>query len=88
MACQGLGECSIRMREPGNWYVSQAVEVREGGFLAGRYGNGLTPEAAVLDHWDKLTMLAPMEYLVISAMGPNRQAVKWNGFMWKTVHEK
>lgn len=87
-AFQALGEVSLKMRAPGDWYVSSRVEVKQGSMLAGTYGNGPTPEAAVLDHWRQLVdELPPREYLVTDAYRPNRKAVKWNGFMWQEVHE-
>ena len=86
-ALQSLGECTLRMRKPGDWYVRQGVEVSQGNLLVGEYGNGKTPEEAVMNHWDLLSNLKPEEYLVVHAMGPNRQAVKWNGYMWQSVKE-
>lgn len=78
---------SLRMRKPGDWYVEQNVEVKDGLILEGRYGNGATPEAAVLDHWENLTKLKSHEYLVVG-WGKERKAYRWNGHMWATVKEK
>ena len=87
-ALNALAECSLKMRKPGDWYVSQSVEVKNGGMLEGRYGNGETPELAIHNHWSELTeLLKAGEYLVIKAYGDNRKAVKWNGFMWQDVKE-
>ena len=86
-ACNALGECSLLMRKTGDWYVQHGAEISQGGMLLGASGNGTTPETAVLNHWDELTHLKPGEHLVINAMGPNRQAVKWNGCMWQSVQE-
>ena len=76
------------MREPGNWYVSQSgveVQVRRC-FLASRYGNGATPEAAVLDHWEKLTSIdLANEVVVLDAMRDTRRHVWWNGYRWVDV---
>ena len=80
------GEPALRMRKPGDWYVEQrGVEVKQGSILASLYGNGATPEAAVRDHWQQLTDLKPDEVIVLSAAGPNRRHVRWNGFMWTDV---
>jgi len=86
-ACKALGDCALRMREPGDWYVSWSVEAVEHGhpgILVGRYGNGATPQLAVEDHWSRIT--APeVSALVVNAMRPTRREVRWNGFMWWDV---
>lgn len=87
-ACQALGDAVLRMRKPGDWYVDQHAEIKDGCILKGEYGNGATPEAAALDHFEKLTALAPGEYVVTRAMGADRRAVRWNGYMWASVQEK
>lgn len=89
-ALKALSEISVRIRGENNWYVNQNVEVKAGGMLEGRYGNGETPESAIEDHWRALVEdLKPEEYLVIHAYGGKRRAVKWNGFMWEdTLEEK
>jgi len=84
----GCLDVAVRMRKPGDWYVDQNVEVKDMDCLEGRYGNGETPYGAILDHWNKLTNLAPHEYLVVNAMRSNRKAYRWNGFMWAEVDEK
>lgn len=87
-ACSALGDISIHMRKPGDWYVSHRVEVRSGSILEGRYGNGVSPIDAIHDHWKKLTELKPHEYIVLNAMGADiRRAFRWNGFMWQEVEE-
>src|SRR3990167_8513124 len=88
-AFQALTEHSLRMRAPGDWYVEGSVEVKEGCILAGTYGNGRTPEAAVEDHWRQLVEELPREkYLVIRAYRDTRRAVRWNGYMWADVREQ
>lgn len=71
------------------WYVSQRVEVKSksGGTLVTISGNGETPEEAIEDHWKKLVELGSDEYIVVNAGDNDRQAVQWNGFMWKKVTE-
>ncbi len=85
-ALEALSEISVRIRKPGDWYVSQNVDIKKGSMLVGDYGNGTTPEIAIIDHWRALTDLPPDEYLVVR--GPERIAVRWNGFMWQRVTEK
>jgi hypothetical protein len=80
-----LSECSLRMRKPGDWYVAQNVSEAGGdglhGLLTSVYGEGLTPEAAVLDHWNKLVdALPPDRYLVV-----HQQKYRWNGRMWRPL---
>lgn len=81
-ACQALAECSLRMRKPGDWYVSHLVEVVNGPMLQSRYGNGGTPQDAVEDHWTQLTELKAHECLVVNSMTDQRREVRWNGYMW------
>lgn len=86
-ALNALSECSLKMRKPGDWYVSQRVTVKRGSVLVGEYGNGVTPEEAVNDHWNQLAEDLPRgEYLVADLSG-SRKAVRWNGFMWDAVIE-
>jgi hypothetical protein len=87
LALETLCELSLKMRNIDDWYVSQNIEVKDGGILKGIYGNGVTPEEAINDHWNKLVFeLADNEYLVTKAYG-DRKAVVWDGFMWKDIIE-
>jgi hypothetical protein len=89
-ALAGLCEFSIKFREaqwriggPEPWYISQGIEVANGRFLTGTYGNGYTPQEAIENHWKVLVDELPAgEWLVIRAMSEDRRAVRWNGFMW------
>lgn len=87
-ALKALGETSLKMRKPGDWYVEQiGVEVKEvdgNGVIGGRHGDGRTPEEAVNNHWIELTEREPLAYVRIKHLG-ERQHVKWNGFMWADV---
>ncbi len=88
-ALDALAEIEIKIRKPGDWYVSQRVEIKNDCFLEGAYGNGDTPMAAIEDHWNRLVTdieCRPL-YLVARAGHPNRRAVRWNGFMWQDVPE-
>lgn len=88
-AILALGEASVVMRKPDDWYVAQSgVDVKAGSVLEGRYGNGVHPEAAIHDHWDQLTQLKDGEYVVVFTTddhGTKRRHVRWNGFMWEDV---
>ena len=88
-ALNALADIAIKIRAPNDWYVSQSVEIKDGGVLVGKYGNGSTPKEAVENHWLELVdKLPPDKYLVIHANGDNRRAVRWNGYMWADVIEK
>lgn len=84
-AIQAIGEASLRMRKPGDWFVEQrSTEKKERGssVIGSAYGNGATPEDAVRDHWRVLTDLKPNEIIVIDSMRDTRRHVRWNGYMW------
>lgn len=87
-ALTAIGDLALRMRHPGNWYVDQDhVEMKptpDASILESSYGNGATPEAAVLDHWAKLTRPSPW-VVVCRAMAEDRRLLRWNGFMWADV---
>lgn len=91
-AFNALTECKLIMRKPGDWYVSQQVDVKQGSCLSGIYGNGKTPQAAVEDHWQRLTSLPKDQYIVAREYWDGdtckRLAVRWNGFMWDHIQEK
>lgn len=89
-ALNALAPAELKMRKPGDWYVSQPVETKErvdSGVLVGRYGNGRTPIEAVEDHWNRLTNEKPLAYLVVGAFGSSRKHVLWNGFMWQEMSQ-
>lgn len=87
-ALNALARCSLLMRRPGDWYVNQRVDVKNGPMLEGRYGNGTTPMEAVANHWKVLTELEGEQYLVCDAYdSEKRRGVRWNGFMWAEVKE-
>jgi len=88
-ALDALAEIEIKIRKPGDWYVSQRVEIKDGGVLRGEYGNGPTPQDAILDHWDRLVVnIDPTPlYLVARTADGRRRPVRWNGFMWADFPE-
>lgn len=88
MAMQSLGKCHLMMRQPGDWYVYNNIAIKSRGCFESRYGEGVNPEQAVLDYWNKLTILKPGEYVVIGGTSEKREAFEWNGFMWARVNEK
>lgn len=92
-ALNALSECSLKMRGPGDWYVSQNVDIKDSSIMRSICGNGLDPAGAVDDHWKQATEeLQSHEYLVAKQYWDGevskRTAVRWNGFMWDHVQEK
>ena len=84
-ALNAVAECKILMRKPDDWYVGQSVEISsdDSSVLTGLYGNGATPQEAIENHWDVMTVqLKPEQYVVVNAMSDRRKHVRWNGFMW------
>lgn len=88
-AFQSICEHELRMRRPGDWYVSGCIEIQESAdssVLVGSYGNGATPQAAVEDHWRVLvTDLPAGGFLVVNAHQDTQKQYRWNGFMWSEV---
>jgi hypothetical protein len=79
-------DVSLRMREPGDWYVSDpGVEIGGDGVLASKTESGATPEAAVEMHWEILTKLPPDKYIALDAFTDKRRHYRWSGFMWTEV---
>lgn len=88
VALKALGDCALKMRAPGDWYLSlHGVEVKRGPMLGSVGESGPTPEAAVTATWDAVTTLPPGQYLVMGALRSTRRAVVWGGFMWQEVKE-
>lgn len=87
-ALNALAPIEIKIRKPGDWYVMQHVEVKDGSILKSVCGNGADPELAILDHWNQaVDNIRHDEYLVVRAYQDSRKAFRWNGFMWKEVCE-
>lgn len=86
-AINALADANLCMRKPGDWYVSQSVEIKDGGMLIGEYGNGSTPEDAIEDHWKILTGISHPKHLIANAGTERRKAARWNGFMWDHIQE-
>lgn len=83
-AIGAIGEASLRMREPGNWYVDQpGVDVVPEGKCIGISLSGATPAEAVNEHWAALTDSPDSEHVVINAHRKRgRRTVLWNGYFW------
>jgi|ERR1700743_251330 len=90
-ALNALSECELKMRKPGDWYVSQSIEIKDKSVLKSVCGNGVTPAKAVEDHWTQATEPASHEYVIARHYWEGevykRDAVRWNGFMWDRVEE-
>ena len=87
-ALKSLTETHLKMREPGNWYVSaHAREVQDGCVLSSSYGNGATPEEAVEDDFRKMTAVKYPKAIVVNYRGTREKRVRWNGFMWESVND-
>jgi hypothetical protein len=85
-ALDALADIKICFRKPGDWYVSQGVSIGGDGMLTTTYGNGDTPEGAILNHWDELVTYLPGDkYLVVDGNRPGERHFRWNGFMWASV---
>lgn len=83
-ALKALTPTHLEMRSPGDWYVSAySRECKQGAMLHGNYGNGTTPQAAIDDDWNQISTA---QCVVINAYSKTRREVRWNGFMWETVH--
>lgn len=91
-ALNALAECSLKMRKPGDWYVSQSIDIKDKSVLKSVCGNGPDPDTAVQDHWNQITKdLESHEYVIARTYWEGnvnkRMAVRWNGFMWDHVEE-
>jgi len=81
-ALHALADLSVVPRSAGNWYVSQGTEIGGDGFLRDYYGEGSTPQAAIVDHWRQLVdELPPASYIVVHRSG-RRLHFRWSKFMW------
>lgn len=80
------GAARIGMREPGNWFCSHRLDIKDKHMLVGGCGNGATVEAAVLDQWERVTTkLEAHQYIIVTRGDGPRRCVRWNGFMWSDV---
>jgi hypothetical protein len=84
IAFAGHYRTSLKMRDPGDWYVEAAMSVGGDGMLTGSYGNGTTPEEAVDNHWRIYSELPANRY----AVNHDNKRARWNGFMWVEVTEE
>lgn len=86
-ALQVLAETSIRMRSPGDWYVSANMQIgsKDSCLLVGTYGNGATPQEAVENHWNKYAMNLPADQYLVVGVAPYK-CYRWGEYMWCEVH--
>ena len=82
----GQFDFALKLRDTGTWFVHTNAERKEGGCLSSGCDIEPTPQEAIGHYWDWIT--DHNYYMVLNAYGPNRRAVKWNGFMWKDVQEE
>ena len=87
-ALNELADIKLCIRAPGDWWVSQYTEIKDGCMLLGSYGNGGTPEQAIEDHWNILTAVEYPKCIIANAGSSLRQAVRWNGYMWSKAAEE
>lgn len=86
---ESLTEHSLKMRKPGDWYVSSSLEIGGNGLLCGSYGEGENPQQAVLNHWKIYCEdLAEGAYIVVDWAGSNRRQLRWNGYRFEEVSRK
>lgn len=85
-ALAAIGNISLHMRKPGDWYVRHDASLCWSQFKGGPYGNGTTPQEAVENHWEIFTTLKAPGYselrAVLASVGGQKKEVRWNGFMW------
>ena len=80
-ALMALTRTALRMRKPGDWYVSaEGREIGGDGLLRSVHGEGISPEEAVNRDWEQVTDLSAQSY-VQTAKGRFR----WSGYMWDPV---
>jgi len=80
---QELGILNIHMRYKGNWFCSISnVDIADGTFLIGKFGNGDSPISAIEDYWKVLTQLESGQYIVINALKRGRTVACWDGMGW------
>lgn len=89
IALCGWSAVSLKMREPGNWYVEViGRNIGGGGFLRGEYGEGRTPQEAVEDDWRRLVDELPEDRVIVVSRRSTEETerrVRWNGYMWADV---
>lgn len=80
-----VGNAGIRMRKPGDWYVTlpSVVQRQKNATTTGGCHSGKTPEEAVGRAFDWATSQEwPLE---IDSRTGGKKLVQWNGFMWADV---
>jgi len=80
-------DISLNMRDDGNWYVNSRLEIKDHSVLVSISSNGETPQQAIQDFWSNITNIPKDQYIVVSAYGNGRKAVRWSGHIWQKVIE-
>ena len=77
--------CDIRliMRTSRDWYIDSHMEIADGVFLSGEYGNGNSPEEAVNNHWELYTNDSDIG--ITKLIKADEKYWYWKRFMWKEV---
>lgn len=78
-------DAHLRMREPGNWYVSTGIEIGGDEMLRAVGESGATPEEAVEKTWQLIERLPLNRCIVVGAYTDQRRELRWNGYMWADV---
>lgn len=83
MAMRALGsDVCLRMRQPGDWYVSDQIEVVEREiFLRSPTQRGATPHDAVNEAWEEYTKIG-------AVVKCKDRYYEWTSFMWADVTER
>ena len=90
-ALQALGYMSLKMRKPGDWYLSPehaSVHFYHAGMESLFIGNGRTPEAAVTDLWQQVVGLEPGHLISKHTHDKPDDYFRWNEFMWERHETK
>jgi len=84
-ALSAYSDVCLRMRKPGDWYVSaKGIEVTDGHLMSSGGTGGIGPESAIEAYWKWLTTIKAGDAISVSFQG-TRKHFLWNGFMWAEV---
>ena len=82
-AINRLAPAQLVMSKPGRWRVEHSgVETVEGSKQRYVIGRGTSPQAAVEDHWERLTNLQPSQCILVDAYKNTRRTFIWRGHAW------
>jgi hypothetical protein len=88
-AIGGLHRFDVRTSDLKSWSAGvRGLVVKDGRVLSSTWGRGDSPEAAVSDLWENVTIRAQHpSYLVVDADSDERKALRWNGSWWAEIDE-